>query len=385
MANVPKRVARRHRYGADILCLLGLCLYGCGSAVDAPSAGELASPAPLRDEELLGAWQQLAHPALHPDSKVIETPLGWFSLSERVFGDDARAVGPNESYLYQSGDGVHWQLVDLPQGGGSTPDVDDDLVLRDLAFGNGRLVLVGSYAFNAGAILTSADGVEFASQRFDGGALNAFSRVVYGSSGFLSASRNDSYGSQDGLVWRPLAFDGAFRAGEAAWGNHTYVVAGGALQVSANASDWQRLEFDCDVQAEVCVTAPDGQRGSVAQNVMFAGGRFHIRGMTSLDGMTWDSYAGVPPSGDFGGYAFGRDEDGWLAWKEGVAPVRVEFSTFPADESGRPENPGLLADARVVPSLPPPPREVSFELDGGETCLTTRCATLPGGLFLLRH
>jgi hypothetical protein len=380
-------VIRWHRHHGRMLCLLGMSLYGCGSRADeSPEVTDdgLASRSRLREAELLGEWRQLAYPALHPDSKVIDTPLGLFSLSRRVFGVDARSVGPNESYLYQSEDGLHWRLVDLPQGGTSTPDVDDDLVLNDLAFGNGQLVLVGSYAFNEGAILTSADGVEFAPLHFEGGALSSFSQVVYGESRFLAVSQNGSYGSRDGIAWEPLEFDGAFRGGGAAWGNETYVVAGGALQVSSNANDWQRVEFDCDVQAEVCVTTPDGEQGSVAQDVMFAGGRFHIRSMTSLDGFTWESYAGVPPAGEFGGYAFGRDETGWLAWNSESEPVRVQLETFPADENGQPENPGLLANARVVPSLPPP-REVSFELDNGETCLTARCATLPAGLFLLER
>lgn len=275
--------------------------------------------------------------------------------------------------------------MELPQGGVSTPERDDDLVLRDLAFGNGHLVLVGSYAFNDGAILTSADGVEFAPLRFEGGTLSSFSQVVFGDNRFLAVSRGGSHSSVDGVVWQPLEFEGVFRPGQAAWGNGTYVVAGGALQVSSNADHWQRVEFDCEVHTSACVMNPDGEWGSVAQNVIFAAGLFHVRGMTSLDGLNWELNPGVFSSGAFGGYAFGLDEAGWLAWKEGSEPVPVQLETFPVDESGRPQNPGLLADPRVVPSLPPPPRTVSFELDGGETCLTSRCASLLGGFFMLRR
>jgi hypothetical protein len=130
---------------------------------------------------------------------------------------------------------------------------------------------------------------------------------------------------------------------------------------------------------------PDGEWGSVAQNVVFAGGQFQIRDLSSPDGFNWEVQAGVRSSGDFGGYTFGHDEAGWLAWSEESDPVRVKLEPFPVDENGRPQNPGLLADARVVPSLPPPPDSVSFELASGETCSTSRCALLPGGLFMLRQ
>ena len=90
-------------------------------------------------------WQQLPNPHRGGGSRVLATPLGWFSLSSRAYGVDSRVPSGFESYLYRSEDGVHWRLVPLPQGGPSSPELEDDLMLDELCYAGGKLVLAGSF------------------------------------------------------------------------------------------------------------------------------------------------------------------------------------------------------------------------------------------------
>lgn len=108
------------------------------------------APAELPDPNG-GAWRLIEVPALGAIPVVIPTPSGWLSLSRRSLGS-GKVVEGNESALYHSTDGVHWRLV--PIAG------DDDLLLRGVAYGNGRYVIVGGRGSSglSGVVLTSSDG-----------------------------------------------------------------------------------------------------------------------------------------------------------------------------------------------------------------------------------
>jgi hypothetical protein len=367
--------------------LFGFVVLACGGDVTsnaAEGAWSSTDETQLSEESLQRDWQQVANPTLAADSKVISTSMGWYSLSNRVFGADAKAITGFESYLYHSEDGVHWRLVELPQGGPATSDPGDDLVLGDMAFANGRLVLVGSWAYNVGIVLVSSNGVEFEHFEIDGRSPSLLQSVTYAGDTFFAFSVPEGFASRDGRSWTSLAFGGSFLPNAVTFGNAVHLVAGiGGLRLSADAESWQSVAIDCALSS-ACISDPDGHSQNILRTAIFADGAFYVNSLQSFDGIAWQTNKGATPVQRVGDYNFATDDEGWVAWKAGAAPVRVNVRPFPLDERGTPINPGLLVDTRVVPSAPPAPEDVTFDVEGGSNCLTSRCLVLAGQLYIMR-
>ena len=350
-----------------------------------------ATPPPLVVPEIsdatLGAhWQELANPSAPTGSYVFDTPLGWFSLSTRSFGPDSKVLTAFESYLYRSVDGVNWHLVSLPQGGAATESVDDDLLLADMTYADGKLVVVGR--LGGSNVLVSRDGEHFKSV-FDGQQTPlGFHTVTYAEDRFFALGQSEAFTSLDGSSWERAKLGDAFLPNGVAYGNSLFVIAGnGGLALSPDARTWQRSKIDCAVPG-ACVPDPGGTLQQILLNVWFSEGRFYsgpvaAHRLSSSDGITWEEAPAGPISfARWGEYEVGYDSTDVVVWKPGSAPVHLDLESFPLDARGAPINPGATGDAETTLIPPPVPETASFPLDSGQDCTTSPCIVLHGRLYI---
>jgi hypothetical protein len=241
-----------------VLAVLGTSAAGCGQRTSTKEAASDDVPGPidvpqLSEQDLSRHWVQLANPALHLDSKVFSTPLGWFSLSVPSYGVDGKVAFHSVTNLYRSEDGVNWSLVHLP-----LVSAQGDLRLRDMMFAGGQLVLAGAWALNEATIFIGRPGEPLTRHDVDDVRLPQFDTVIHAGGHFFALSLTDAYASPDGSRWTHLSLGEAFLPSAVAYGNSTYLVVGnGGLAVSPDAQHWQRSTIDCSLPT-ACLSSPGG-------------------------------------------------------------------------------------------------------------------------------
>lgn len=378
----------RGSWGIWPLLLFGAS--GCGSDAalskggSAPSTEEPSAPS-LTESELRLTWQRIPNPTLNLDGKVFATPVGWFSLSSRLFGADAKSAVVPETYLYRSDDGVRWRLVPLPQGGPATPeDREDDLALRDLTFAGGKLVLVGARAYSRGVVLTSDDGTQFQTLDIADTNQSALVSVSHAGGRFFAFGTQAGYGSADAKTWQLLDLGPAFLPGAVAHGPSFLIAGNGGLALSSDGKTWTRRDPDCALPS-ACISDPSGNSHALLQTAFFTHGRFYVNRLASEDGVSWQPVSGPVPSQTAGEFDLGADDSGaWFAWKPDTERIRLDVRPFPVDDNGHELNPGMLAPSGISESIPPPPAELDWSTGDGKDCLNSRCLVLDGRLYLAR-
>src|SRR5688572_26514017 len=373
-----------------ICALLSLGVLGCGSDAAlskggaAPSTEEPSAPS-LTESELRLTWQQIPNPTLNLGGEVFATQDGWFSLSSRLFGPDAKSAVVPETYLYRSDDGVRWRRVPLPHGGPATPDNrEDDLMLRDLTFADGRLVLVGARAYSRGVVLTSDDGNQFQTLDITDANQSALVSVTHAGGRFFAFGTQAAYGSADAKAWQLLDLGSAFLPWAVVHGSSFLIAGNGGLALSSDGATWTRRDLDCSLPS-ACITDPSGNSHPFLQTAFFSRGRFYVNHLVSEDGVSWQPLSGPVPSQRAGDFDIGADDSGaWFAWKPDAEPIRLEVRSFPADDNGHGLNPGMLVPAAVSESIPPPPEQLDWSTDDGRDCTNSRCLVLDGRLYLAR-
>lgn len=372
---------------------IGVALVASACSASTPAADIGVAPAPLvvpeiSDATLAGQWQQLAHPTLSGGAKVFRTPIGWFSLDRRDYAPDGKVVGPNESYLYHSEDGVNWRLVPLPHLG---PDTTfNHLVLRDLTYGDGLLVLGGSVEYGQDLVLVSRDGDHVSPITIDSNLPPGFHSVAYAGDRFFALAAADAYSSLDGMNWQLAALEYPFLPNGVAYGNSTFLIAGNeGLALSSDGQVWQPAEIECNV-AGACTPDPGGTIHQILESAWFSEGRFYSRAidstwLRSTNGIDWEDTSGLIPFARLGEYEVGSDDAGLTgiaAWKPGTDPVDLDLHQFPQDAQGNPINPGVLADSGALLAPPALPATVSFPLDSGQDCTSSPCIVVQGKLYI---
>jgi hypothetical protein len=172
-------------------------------------------------------------------------------------------VGRNSSStatLFTSADGTNWHQPNLPSA----------VELNTVAFVNG-LFLVGAHG---GPILTSLDAESWNPADV---ASRDWVSITYGNGKFLAiASPPLAATSLDGITWQTNAT--ALQVGEGAlsYGKGVFVAASGGLLSSANGLDWQS-RFSSSSANYTAVTYANGVFVAVAVSAI----------ATSLDGITW--------------------------------------------------------------------------------------------------
>lgn len=365
----------------------GTALLASSCSGNAPSSDDSgATPLPLvvpqiSDATLGAHWQELASPSPATGSRVFDTPLGWFSISTRAFGNDGKAVSGYESYLYRSVDGVNWQLVSLPQGGAATESLDDDLLLADMTYADGKLVVVGR--LSGATVLISRDGEHFKSVFDSQQTPLGFHAVTYAGERFFALGQSEAFTSLDGSQWERAELGDAFLPNGVAYGNSVFLIAGnGGLALSPDASAWERSEIDCALPG-ACVPDPGGRMHQILGNAWFSEGRFYSGRLSSSDGVTWEEAPAGPLSfARWGEYEVGYDSTDVVVWKPGSAPVHLDLESFPLDAHGSPINPGATGGDPIALILPAMPETASFPLASGQDCTASPCIVLNGRLYI---
>ena len=387
-----KELRRNARPCSPLLWLaIGIGSLGSSCSRSNPVDQSGTTPEPLVVPELsdvtLGArWQQLASPSPTTDSEVFRTPLGWFSLSARPFSSDGKANFAFESYLYRSLDGVNWHLVSLPNDPAAAAPATNNLLLGDMTYATGKLVVVGR--LGGINLLASADGEHFEAFSIHGKRTDGFHNVVYAGDRFFALGDTDAFTSLNGSRWERSEFGDPFLPNAAAYGNSLFLIAGNdGLALSSNATDWQRSVIDCGVPGG-CAPDPGGNLHHIMLSAWFSEGRFYSRSidghwLRSREGVTWEEAPPGPiPFARWGEYEVGADSTGIAVWKPGAAPVYLDLHTFPLDDRGTPRNPGATAEAQSVLDGPRPAETARFPLDSGQDCTTSPCIVVDGALYI---
>lgn len=305
---------------------LAFTLLALASCSDPTEHGPTSGPthdadAPLLRGDLAKTWVRLDS----APGAVFQSPTGFFAF-------ETRSLGGARDAIYESGDGVSWRL---------------DAVLSDepahqllsVAFGNGRLVAVGTHG-DAGEILTSSDGKTWASTMQP----TPLTRVAFANGLFFAANAaSEIHVSPDGATWTKIA-EPLRGMGSAAYGNGTFVLLGATSVLTSR---------DGETWSPVDVAADDTRR------LVFSGARFYASVLSSSDGKTWSPLSDRRAFGATGGYVFEET----LTVTE-TAHVGLRF--WQADE----------------------PKAGLVVVDGtnqysGPSCAARRCVVVAGQLFLL--
>lgn len=292
---------------------------------------------------------------------MTEAPDGYYALSREFLGDDARLVMGFNNYLYHSKDGVSWERLPFEKA-------DVFMGYRDIVYGAGRFVAVGSGSGDAG-IQSSSDGVSWSEQSFDFDNVS-LSDVVYAKQRFFALSTFTSVlSSSDAVSWQQSVLD-TVQFNSVAFGNGQYVLVGnGPIQLSQDGVSWESISLDCTLP-NACITNPDGEwlQGPYGPAV-FAEGRFYIGAFVSSDGRDWQVYLGLAPEAFVGGYLMARTENGLSASRPDGDVITVPVEPAPSAVT-------LSQDVE-------PPSSIEAPLPGGQNCLTHRCFIVGENLYLV--
>lgn len=244
-----------------------------------------------------GAWRVFEVPTLGGTPSLVETPLGFLALSSRSVGD-ARAPSGYDNVLLLSVNGNLWQSTGV--------DVGSDVRLSQIAYGNGRYVMLGR---------TGAGGVVFSSpdlhswtevaQPVSDSAFN-WGRITFAGEYFFAMGFRELGTSRDGQQWTTTTIDNV-QPTAVAFGNDRYVLAGsGPMEVSDDGTSWMPVDVDCDLPG-ACITDPSGNVGqSIQYHVLFAEGRFYSDQISSSDGIEWRAEPERVPARYVGGRFLGE-------------------------------------------------------------------------------
>jgi hypothetical protein len=170
--------------------------------------------------------------------------------------------------LWISNNGRQWEPLSLATSG-----------ILDVAFGNGRFVVVGA----RGETGTSANGRDWTLDT--SGTRRSLNRIIFGNGTFVAVGDfNTCLTSTNGVQWTrrqltsPWPFGGQFS--DAAFGNNTFVVANGfETFTSANGTAWTRTEF--------LSLVPGIYRLNYAAGAFVSWSEFETDIFRSTDGKSW--------------------------------------------------------------------------------------------------
>jgi hypothetical protein len=320
-------------------------------------------------------WRIVDVPAAGFAARMIRTPAGWWALSRRSTG--GKALGPEESHLYRSTDGIRWEWVPLDAG-------HQDLSLRDIAYGAGCFVMVGTRTGEGSVLWSSEDGTEWTEQRAPLDSSLSLLRVVFAHERFFALSGSRALlTSTDGTEWVAAETE-THQPQDVTYGNGSYLMVGsGPVQLSEDGVHWSGVELECDLPG-ACVTDPSGvTHPGIQRQAEFVDGWFYIDQLRSQDGLTWQALPARVPMAHASGYFFEPDleETVLLAWPAGDSspePERIEVQPPARQEELMATQSGSAFDSNE-----PMPEIVSVPFDDGLTCLTARCVVVGYQLYLV--
>ncbi len=202
---------------------------------------------------------------------------------------DAPATQPNQLFVavgyggrrMSSHDGLHWEN-DVQW---SDKAADDDNVLFNVAFGQGKFIAVGGAG--VGHILMTRDGKEWRETQKQKGRV---ATVAFGNNRFVAGWNDQFLYSTDGEDWKQgtkLGIEGSVHFRKSAFGNGLFVAIG----------DWdppgkKRISFRAATADGEKLTHVDGTVAA-ARGIAFGAGRFVVVGPEALresstDGKTWE-------------------------------------------------------------------------------------------------
>lgn len=321
------------------------------------------------------AWRIIEVPAASNEPNIVQTPLGWYALSHRSIGHSRTPQG-YETALYHSANGVEWQRVSLAPNG-------DDLMLRGLAYGNGRFVMVGRRYSGPAVVWSSEDAEDWTEVEQGLDLADSWGSVAFAGQYFFAFGFRYLGVSQDGVSWRYVSTDTvAPRA--VAHGNGRYLLVGsGPMQVSADASSWQSPALDCSLTG-ACITDPSGGvHQGVRSNALFAEGRFYTDQLSSSDGFDWRPEPERVPATYVAGAFLGHlDTTSAIQTWNAQGPVQQLQVVRPSREAVTARGRAVHAIG-LLPQDAPLPEQVDAGFEDGLTCLTASCVIVGSRLLLV--
>lgn len=266
----------------------------------------------LQRKDFYSQWIRLALPTgdnLGQLESIVKTENGFSLLYRRPLGSGMEQW-QWENRVYNSSEGLEWKEYVFPL-------VQSSRYYRDMAYGNGLLMLVGAINGNDGIVATSSNGSTFTHQQVETWGLGAV-RFVEGY--FYGLSTWDSlFRSKDGVDFQRIVTETAMLS-DIAFGEGRYVAVGsGPIQISDDGVNFRSVSIDCSLP-NACRTDPDGglyqgyrSRVLYADGYFYTGGS-HSDGFVSADGEHWE-YQSHAPDEFFGGYLLRLEENGLLAWQ----------------------------------------------------------------------
>jgi len=359
-----------------------LCaLLSCSATSEPPGTDEPKGPnLPLQDDGSVdvsgGAWRMIDVPAASNAPTIVRTPDGFFALSSRSLGADAKVITGFENALYRSTDGVSWRSVPLDAGG----DADGGLQLSSLAYGAGRFVMVGRDT-GEGVVWSSRDAQHWTQAPQGVDSTSVWRDVVFVHERFIALGFPLLGVSTDGEHFE-LAPIELVQPTSAAYGNGRYLIVGsGPMEVSSDGVHWQAHDVNCLLK-DACIKDPSGGvHQGIESHVVFAEGRFFTDQLSSEDGVAWNAEPGRFPAVHASGHFL--DDGGYdlHAWTTGSAlqslPVirTVEASVT---QQGR-----ALTSVGVLDHDAELPERVDVGFDDGLTCETATCVIIGSRLYLV--
>ncbi|MDD9942951.1 MAG: hypothetical protein OXU20_18060 [Myxococcales bacterium] len=308
-------------------------------------------------------------PSLSGKPSIVSTPNGYFALSRHTFSSGKATLGYT-SALYHAVDGVHWRRVPLADS--------SDLELTDLAYGNGRWIMVGRHRGGDHVYRHSHNGLDW-TERVQGLVPPfAYRRLAFVAGRFFGLGSGQLGVSENGERWAhvPIAL---VQPMAIAHGNGRYVLMGsGPVEVSEDGLAWSAHELPCDLPG-ACVSDPDGGIHQGHQShLLFVEGRFFTDQLTSVDGLTWRPLPGRRPVTYADGFFFephGLALRTWTTEGDEQRMTAVRSSEMSITLAAR-DRVGFI-DAKA-----PLPDEVDVSFADGLTCDVAACLIVDGRLFL---
>ena len=187
------------------------------------------------------------------------------------------------------------------------------VTVRDVAYGNGLYVAVGSNSSSAYVGATSPNGVTWTAR-----AVSAGESVAFGNGGFVAVGTNVAASSPDGVTWtvRTIAAAGWRKVIYAA-GLFVAIATGGQIATSPDGVTWTpRTSGLGNGQA---LTYGAGKLVAFAQNGQAA---------SSMDGITWTAIASITGLGTAYGLVYGNGV--WVAVGTRGAMTSPDLATWTA-------------------------------------------------------
>jgi hypothetical protein len=322
------------------------------------------------------AWRMIEVPAASNAPDLVSTPDGWFALSRRELGD-GKAIAGTQTALYQSKNGIDWDLVPLDPG-------HDDLALRSITYGNGTYVMVGRrYGTDGvGVFWTSENGHDWEeSPQPPLDISRVLDTVDFAGGRFFAFGFRTLAVSEDAKDWTLRESD-IVQFGSAAFGAGRYVLAGnGPMVVSEDGLDWVSHPLDCALPG-ACITDPSGNVAQSYQlHLLFVDGGFYSDQLFSADGIEWQALPGRFPAAYVGGRFIGGNGYQLDNWTRESPPETLHVI--------RPSRASVTAEGRAVTAVgvlsrdEPFPERVSVEFEDGLTCETASCVIVDERLYLV--